>query len=114
MTTRYLDAQDKSDVMPVVSISRQDGQPKYCHMCECYKPDRAHHCRECNACVLKMDQLKLTFFRISIFETPITSTNFFSILLAIVLGLVDALDSTIINSSFCLFCILDVMDSGYL
>lgn len=56
MAIRYIDVQDKMDVMPVISVSRQDGQPKYCHMCECYKPDRAHHCKECNACVLKMDQ----------------------------------------------------------
>jgi palmitoyltransferase len=56
MNSRYIDAQDKADIMPVISVSRQDGQPKYCHMCECYKPERAHHCKECNACVLKMDQ----------------------------------------------------------
>ena len=56
MKIRYIDAQDKMDIMPVISVSRQDGQPKFCHMCECYKPDRAHHCKECNACVLKMDQ----------------------------------------------------------
>ncbi|KAG1110700.1 hypothetical protein G6F42_015251 [Rhizopus arrhizus] len=55
MAIRYIDVQDKMDVMPVISVSRQDGQTKYCHMCECYKPDRAHHCKECNACVLKMD-----------------------------------------------------------
>ncbi|KAI9341084.1 DHHC palmitoyltransferase-domain-containing protein [Pilaira anomala] len=55
MTTRYLDVQDKLDVMPVISVSRQDGQPKYCNLCECFKPDRAHHCKECNACVIKMD-----------------------------------------------------------
>ncbi|CAO3636340.1 unnamed protein product [Mucor hiemalis] len=55
LNMRYVDAQDKVDVLPVISISRPDGQPKYCHMCESYKPERAHHCRECNACVLKMD-----------------------------------------------------------
>lgn len=56
MNCRHIDAQDKADIMPVISTSRQDGQPKYCHMCECYKPERAHHCKECNECVLKMDQ----------------------------------------------------------
>ncbi|KAI8979574.1 DHHC palmitoyltransferase-domain-containing protein [Mycotypha africana] len=45
----------KDQIMPVVSTCRQDGQPRYCHMCECYKPERTHHCRECNACILKMD-----------------------------------------------------------
>ncbi|KAI7906223.1 DHHC palmitoyltransferase-domain-containing protein, partial [Cokeromyces recurvatus] len=39
----------------VLSISRHDGQPRYCHLCQSYKPDRTHHCKECNACVLKMD-----------------------------------------------------------
>lgn len=56
MKSRLIDVQDKADVMPVISTSKQDGQPRYCHMCECYKPDRAHHCKDCNACVLKMDQ----------------------------------------------------------
>lgn len=22
--------------------------PRYCRTCECYKPPRAHHCRQCN------------------------------------------------------------------
>ncbi|KAI9482716.1 MAG: DHHC palmitoyltransferase-domain-containing protein [Benjaminiella poitrasii] len=44
-----------NDVMPVLSVSRQDGQPRYCHLCQTYKPDRTHHCKECNSCVLKMD-----------------------------------------------------------
>ncbi|KAG2205097.1 hypothetical protein INT47_002191 [Mucor saturninus] len=55
MTSRYVDPQDKIDVMPIISVSKQDGQPKYCNLCECFKPDRAHHCKECNACVIKMD-----------------------------------------------------------
>ncbi|CAO3701674.1 unnamed protein product [Rhizopus stolonifer] len=53
MVSRYLDSQNITT--PLLSTSKQDGQPKYCHMCNCFKPERAHHCRECNSCVLKMD-----------------------------------------------------------
>ncbi|KAG1057180.1 hypothetical protein G6F46_007674 [Rhizopus delemar] len=29
--------------------------PRYCHKCECFKPPRSHHCKQCGVCVLKMD-----------------------------------------------------------
>ena len=32
------------------------GEPNWCEKCQSWKPDRAHHCRVCNSCVLKMDQ----------------------------------------------------------
>ncbi|KAI8055257.1 DHHC palmitoyltransferase-domain-containing protein [Syncephalis plumigaleata] len=28
---------------------------RYCHICQRVKPDRAHHCSQCNECVLRMD-----------------------------------------------------------
>ncbi|CAO0794688.1 unnamed protein product [Mucor circinelloides] len=31
------------------------GDPKWCEACQIWKPDRAHHCRVCDACVLRMD-----------------------------------------------------------
>ncbi|KAL4207986.1 putative Palmitoyltransferase [Rhizopus microsporus] len=31
------------------------GYPRWCESCQLWKPDRAHHCRVCNACVLRMD-----------------------------------------------------------
>ncbi|KAI9478111.1 MAG: DHHC palmitoyltransferase-domain-containing protein [Benjaminiella poitrasii] len=31
------------------------GNPKWCNSCQIWKPDRAHHCRVCDACVLRMD-----------------------------------------------------------
>ncbi len=56
MTGHYLDNNRDTESAPLLSISKQDGQPRYCHMCECFKPDRTHHCKECNSCILKMDQ----------------------------------------------------------
>lgn len=32
------------------------GEPTWCDACQVWKPDRSHHCRVCDACVLKMDQ----------------------------------------------------------
>lgn len=32
-----------------------DGNARFCHKCKIAKPDRAHHCRSCGRCVLKMD-----------------------------------------------------------
>eukprot|EP00929_Paragymnodinium_shiwhaense_P107094 TRINITY_DN73126_c0_g1_i1.p1 TRINITY_DN73126_c0_g1~~TRINITY_DN73126_c0_g1_i1.p1 ORF type:complete len:331 (-),score=45.75 TRINITY_DN73126_c0_g1_i1:98-1090(-) len=34
---------------------KNDGLPRYCKWCECYKPDRCHHCRVCRSCILRMD-----------------------------------------------------------
>lgn len=31
------------------------GGLRYCKMCDHYKPPRAHHCRKCKTCVLKLD-----------------------------------------------------------
>ncbi len=28
---------------------------RYCKLCEGFKPERTHHCRECKRCVLLMD-----------------------------------------------------------
>lgn len=34
---------------------KSNGERRYCKWCAKYKPDRAHHCRVCRTCVLKMD-----------------------------------------------------------
>lgn len=36
-------------------ISDYDGNPQWCDKCHNWKPDRAHHCRELNHCVRRMD-----------------------------------------------------------
>ncbi|KAE8249541.1 hypothetical protein A4X13_0g5176 [Tilletia indica] len=33
----------------------EDATWRYCHWCKVVKPPRAHHCKKCGACVLKMD-----------------------------------------------------------
>ncbi|KAF9926010.1 hypothetical protein FBU30_004303 [Linnemannia zychae] len=38
-----------------LSISKKDGSPRWCDLCHIAKPDRCHHCKECNQCVLRMD-----------------------------------------------------------
>lgn len=36
-------------------LSLQGGDLRYCQKCSHYKPPRAHHCRVCKRCVLRMD-----------------------------------------------------------
>ncbi|OAD79789.1 hypothetical protein PHYBLDRAFT_58835 [Phycomyces blakesleeanus NRRL 1555(-)] len=57
MTTQPLSLRDEIP-LPLLSLSRADGGLRYCTICCCYKPDRTHHCKECNSCVLKMDHGK--------------------------------------------------------
>lgn len=37
------------------SMLRPDGRLRFCNKCQVFKPDRAHHCSSCSACVLVMD-----------------------------------------------------------
>ncbi|KAJ4849171.1 putative protein S-acyltransferase 16 [Turnera subulata] len=39
---------------PVHEIKRKGGDLRYCQKCSHYKPPRAHHCRVCKRCVLRM------------------------------------------------------------
>ncbi|KAL1915741.1 uncharacterized protein VTP21DRAFT_6500 [Calcarisporiella thermophila] len=41
--------------MPMFAITKREGTPRYCERCGCNKPDRCHHCSDCDLCVLKMD-----------------------------------------------------------
>lgn len=36
-------------------ICENDGLPRWCFHCNCWKPDRSHHCGEMGRCVRKMD-----------------------------------------------------------
>lgn len=29
-------------------VKKLTGAPRFCRMCQCYKPARTHHCRDCN------------------------------------------------------------------
>ncbi|ORX33793.1 DHHC palmitoyltransferase-domain-containing protein [Kockovaella imperatae] len=41
--------------MEGVEVKKNSHAPRYCKMCNHYKPPRTHHCRQCKTCVLKLD-----------------------------------------------------------
>ncbi|KAE8704525.1 putative protein S-acyltransferase 16 [Hibiscus syriacus] len=41
--------------VPIHEIKRKGGDLRFCQKCSCFKPPRAHHCRVCKRCILKMD-----------------------------------------------------------
>ncbi|KAF9142538.1 Palmitoyltransferase zdhhc2 [Linnemannia schmuckeri] len=41
--------------LATLSVSNRNGRPRWCNVCKIVKPDRCHHCSECNRCVLRMD-----------------------------------------------------------
>eukprot|EP00250_Pteridium_aquilinum_P007129 c16913_g1_i1 orf=252-1130(+) len=43
------------DVEDHHEVKRKGGDLRYCQKCAFYKPPRAHHCRVCKRCVLRMD-----------------------------------------------------------
>ncbi|KAH0721676.1 hypothetical protein KY290_006681 [Solanum tuberosum] len=47
------DVEDPDNI--VHEIKRKGGDLRYCQKCSLYKPPRAHHCRICNRCILRMD-----------------------------------------------------------
>jgi len=50
------DGRCPSDWFPMmVQETKKNGLPRHCKWCVKYKPDRAHHCRVCRTCILKMD-----------------------------------------------------------
>mmetsp|Transcript_31694 Transcript_31694/g.51144 ORF Transcript_31694/g.51144 Transcript_31694/m.51144 type:complete len:299 (-) Transcript_31694:175-1071(-) len=52
-TTSFIDSRSESDV-EAVSLN-WEGKRRFCHHCNKYKPARAHHCRVCGRCTLRMD-----------------------------------------------------------
>ncbi|CAM0143224.1 unnamed protein product [Umbelopsis sp. WA50703] len=55
-TMQQLPVSTVSPSSPLMSVAQHDGRSRYCEHCQCIKPDRAHHCRECDSCTLRMDQ----------------------------------------------------------
>eukprot|EP00928_Gymnodinium_smaydae_P020415 TRINITY_DN17891_c0_g1_i1.p1 TRINITY_DN17891_c0_g1~~TRINITY_DN17891_c0_g1_i1.p1 ORF type:complete len:548 (-),score=95.69 TRINITY_DN17891_c0_g1_i1:58-1701(-) len=49
-----VDACDNDTIAEQVE-KKHTGERRHCKWCLKYKPDRCHHCRVCNLCVLKMD-----------------------------------------------------------
>ncbi|ORZ40806.1 DHHC palmitoyltransferase-domain-containing protein [Catenaria anguillulae PL171] len=58
------DAEENVPLVPILAsgdpalpsiATKRNGAMRYCRKCDLPKPDRAHHCRICNQCVLKMD-----------------------------------------------------------
>lgn len=45
----------EDDNTPLHEVKRKGGDLRYCQKCGLYKPPRAHHCRVCKRCVLRMD-----------------------------------------------------------
>ncbi|ONI03459.1 hypothetical protein PRUPE_6G257900 [Prunus persica] len=52
-STYMPDVEDSGN--PIHEIKRKGGDLRYCQKCSHYKPARAHHCRVCKRCVLRMD-----------------------------------------------------------
>lgn len=52
-----LDAALKAMVKNMIVVERKKkyGSHRYCSFCTLFKPDRAHHCRMCGQCTLRMD-----------------------------------------------------------
>ncbi|CAO3569655.1 unnamed protein product [Mortierella alpina] len=49
------DESGQQQPIATLSVSKRDGRPRWCQFCKTVKPDRCHHCSECNRCVLRMD-----------------------------------------------------------
>ena len=46
-----------------MEVKKLTGGPRYCSKCSAYKPPRAHHCKVCNRCILRMGQSYLPRYR---------------------------------------------------
>ncbi|KAG5439012.1 hypothetical protein PCANB_002343 [Pneumocystis canis] len=87
----YITDQMKTFYLYDAYVCENDGFPRWCSVCEVYKPDRAHHCSEVQRCVLKLDHfcpwvggvIGFTRYNVHIFyifrnSTTIESINFYA------------------------------------
>lgn len=44
----------EDEAVTLHEVKRKGGDMRYCQKCAQYKPPRAHHCRGCKRCVLRM------------------------------------------------------------
>jgi len=51
----YLPSEAQSGLEQQLMETKQSGDRRHCKWCAKYKPDRCHHCRVCQTCILKMD-----------------------------------------------------------
>jgi hypothetical protein len=53
----YGETPEETGVQVQISLheTKRSGERRHCKWCSKYKPDRAHHCRVCRVCILKMD-----------------------------------------------------------
>ncbi|KAH9257430.1 hypothetical protein BSLG_008505 [Batrachochytrium salamandrivorans] len=47
--------QSSESLLEMLETTEEDPQNKECRLCHCERPARAHHCRRCNRCILRMD-----------------------------------------------------------
>eukprot|EP00927_Polykrikos_kofoidii_P001893 TRINITY_DN10737_c1_g1_i1.p1 TRINITY_DN10737_c1_g1~~TRINITY_DN10737_c1_g1_i1.p1 ORF type:complete len:349 (-),score=39.53 TRINITY_DN10737_c1_g1_i1:74-1120(-) len=49
------DPEAEGVVAPSHHEVKNSGAARFCKWCNCFKPDRCHHCRVCRSCILRMD-----------------------------------------------------------
>ncbi|MFS7968302.1 putative protein S-acyltransferase [Helianthus anomalus] len=74
----------------VGSLQRPGALTKRCDKCSAYKPPRAHHCRVCRRCVLKMDH------HCTWINNCVGQRNYKAFFLLVFYGTISSLYSTVI------------------
>ncbi|KAK8705136.1 hypothetical protein V6N13_048744 [Hibiscus sabdariffa] len=62
--------------VPIHEIKRKGGDLRFCQKCSCFKPPRAHHCRVCKRCILRMVLLVGSLTNDSINDKQQTADSF--------------------------------------